>query len=295
MRTFLVFLALIAGGFAVIAFAAYPVWLGVAPVLGDVPFHRLANRLGMLALLVGFVFVARRLHLADRAGLGYGLPRAKFLRELGLALALGVAVMLPIAAGMLALGLRAPADAAALGPSAFVSAALEGLVRGLVVALVEETFLRGAMFTGIEREAGVRAAILLTAILYAAFHFVGRNRIPAGDLGWGSGLEHIAGTLRAFGNPLAILDAFLCLTAVGVLLGMVRAATGNIAACIGLHAGWVWVITLMRETTEVRPDPAFGWLVSDFDGFIGWALLLWMLPVGYAIVRLLGATRRSAG
>ncbi len=66
----------------------------------------------------------------------------------------------------------------------------------------------------------------------------------------------LAGMLADFANLGDILDAFLCLAAVGVLLGMVRALTGNIAACIGLHAGWVAVIYVVRETSNVaRPDP----------------------------------------
>ena len=67
---------------------------------------------------------------------------------------------------------------------------------------------------------------------------------------FGSGLDMLAEVLKGFSDPLAILDSFLCLMAVGVLLGVVRLVTGNIAACIGLHAGWVAVIYVVRETTR---------------------------------------------
>ncbi len=58
----------------------------------------------------------------------------------------------------------------ALGPAR----SLTGLATGLVVALIEETFLRGAMQSAIARESGALAAIVLMSLVYAATHFIGR-------------------------------------------------------------------------------------------------------------------------
>ena len=69
----------------------------------------------MLALLVGFVLLARRLGLADRTSLGYGCRDALFLRELSVGLALGVVTMLAVVAAMSALGLLDWTRFAALG------------------------------------------------------------------------------------------------------------------------------------------------------------------------------------
>ena len=59
--------------------------------------------------------------------------------------------------------------------------------------------------------------------MYAATHFIGRYRVKAADVNAGSGIDMLAYTLADFAQPVPILDAFLCLVAVGVLLGMVRA------------------------------------------------------------------------
>jgi membrane protease YdiL (CAAX protease family) len=160
---------------------------------------------------------------------------------------------------------------------------LSGIVTGLTVALIEETFLRGAMQTAITRESGARLAIVLTSLVYAATHFIGRYRVAAADVNAGSGIDMLTHSLGVFGQPLQILDAFLSLTAVGILLGMVRARTGNIAAPIGLHAGWVAVIYVVRETSERRPEGPGAWLLSDYDGFIGWMVLGWTLAIGAAL------------
>ena len=76
-------------------------------------------------------------------------------------------------------------------------------------------------------------------------------------------------------------DAFLCLFAVGFVLASIRAKTGNIAACIGLHAGWVWVILFTRELTQ-NPSAtrSLSFLLSQFDGFIGWLVLVWTIVLG---------------
>lgn len=290
MKALAWFLGLIAAGLAAIALLAYPAWRLVDPVL-DVPFHRVANRVGMLALAVGFVVLSRRLGLADRASLGYGLPRRRFLVEAGIGVALGIATMLPVILLLFTLGLR---DLKPAAPGfGIATLALAGLGSGLVVALIEETFLRGAMYTGIARQSGARAAILATALIYAATHFIGRYKIPAADVDALSGFALLGGAFRSFAQPLGIADAFLCLTGVGALLGLVRRYTGNIAACIGLHAGWVCVISVVREISTRHPGHAYDGLVSGYDGVIGWLVLAWIPVIGYALVRFYARRERG--
>lgn len=291
MRSFALFLALFVAGFAVMALVAWPLYDALTPTF-DVKFHRVANRLGMLALLIGFILMARRLGVADRASLGWGLARPQFLREAGLGLLLGVATMLPIGLAMFAFDLRILKADLAIDSSLLVGIAFGGLLTGITVALIEETFMRGAMHTAIERESGTALAVLLTAVLYAAVHFVGRYRIPVEELGWDSGWRHVSGTLAQLAEPLAILDAFLALAAVGVLLGMVRALTGNIAACIGLHAGWVWVIAFLRETSQPNEAHPARFLLSNFDGVVGWLVLGATAVIG-ALLLPFYARRRS--
>jgi uncharacterized protein len=231
------------------------------------------------------VLVARRLGLADRRSLGYGLPRALFVREMLFALALGVASMLAVVAAMSALGLLDWSRAANLTAGVFLKLLLARLGSGLAVGFIEETFLRGAMQTGISREAGTPTAILLTSLLFAATHFVASYHIAPDAVTPWSGVAMLQGSLHAFAQPLLILDAFLALFAVGVLLGMVRAATGNIAACIGLHAGWVWVMLVVHELTQPRRTAPLGFLLSRFDGFVGWLVLAWIVVLAVPIWR----------
>jgi len=284
VRTFIWFLGLMLIALAAIAAFTYPAWLLLHPHF-SFPFHRIGERIGMLALLVGFVLVARRLGLADKRSLGYGLPRRLFVREMLLGLAFGVLTMLAVVAAMSALGLLDWSRAAALGGAAFLRLVLLRLGSGFAVAFIEETFLRGAMQTGISREAGTPTAIVLTSLIYSATHFFASYHIAPEAVTPASGVALLAGTLHAFAQPALILDAFLALFAVGVLLGMVRAATGNIAACVGLHAGWVWVMLVVHELTVPQRSAPLGFLLSRFDGFVGWLVLAWIVVLAVPIWR----------
>lgn len=276
MRAFAWFLALLGAAFAVVALGTYPAWLLLHPHF-DFPFHRIGERIGMLALAVGFILVAGRLELADRASLGYGLRRPLFVREMLLGLALGVATMVAVVAAMSALGLLDWARAAGMGTGMLAQLLVTRLMSGLAVAFIEETFVRGAMYTAIERESGARAAVILTSLLYAATHFFGKVRIAPEDVTPWSGLALLGQSLAAFAHFGGIVDAFLALTAVGVLLALVRQATGNIAGCLGLHAGWVWVMLVVHELAAPRREAPLGFLLSRFDGFVGWLVLGWTI------------------
>ncbi|HEV7607749.1 MAG TPA: CPBP family intramembrane glutamic endopeptidase [Steroidobacteraceae bacterium] len=283
MRAFAIFMGLIALGLGGIAFLGYPAWLLISPLLDHPKFHRVASRVGMLLLVVGFVVVARKLKVADRRSLGFGLPAPRFVAEVGKAVFFGALLMMPALITMIAFDMRQRVGAP-LDVEHWVRLALSGIVTGLTVALIEETFLRGAMQTAITRESGARLAILLTSLVYAITHFIGRYRVPAADVNAGSGFDMLAHALGVLGHPLHILDAFVCLTAVGCLLGLVRARTGNIAASIGLHAGWVAMIYVVRETSERRSGAPGAWLLSEYDGFIGWLVLAWTLAIGGALI-----------
>jgi membrane protease YdiL (CAAX protease family) len=288
MRAFAWFLGLILLALAVIAGLTYPVWQLLHPAFGF-PFHRVADRLGMITLAVGFVLIARRLRLADRVSLGYGLPPRKFLREASIAFAIGVLLMGLIVGIMLAAHLRLLRPGVTLGWMSFGKLAAEGLLRGIAVALIEETFLRGAMWTGIARESGAVTATVLTALIYALTHFVSSHHVPADQISWHSGIDMLAGSFGAFAHPVDVADAYICLFAVGVVLAMVRMRTGNIAASLGLHAGWVWVITFVRETSVADLSNPLHALLSQFDGVVGWLVCAWTVLVGFGLNRFYAA------
>ncbi len=295
MRAFAWFMGLLLLALAAMACLTYPVWQGLHPLFGF-PFHRVSDRIGMVALALGFWAVARHLRLADKASLGYGIARGQFIREAVRGFLIGVPLMAAVVGLMLVLGLREWKPGVVISAAGLSKLALQGLLRGIAVALIEETFLRGAMFTGIVRESGAALAIILTSLVYALTHFVSSYHVPQSQIAWRSGFDMLAGSFQAFAHPLAVADAYVCLFAVGVILAVVRSITGNIAAGLGLHAGFVWVITFVRETSMAAPDQPLGFLLSHFDGVVGWLVCAWTALAGVGLAWYYAArSAREAG
>jgi membrane protease YdiL (CAAX protease family) len=211
--------------------------------------------------------------LGARADWGYGMPRRQFVRQAGAGLAIGIATMLPMTVAMSALGLIEPrpgVDAAMV-----LEALAGGLLAGLAVALLEETFFRGLMFRAVLRESGFVAAAWATALVYAAIHFLARTRIPAAEVSWDIGVRLLGDALANFARPAAIVDSFVTLTLVGLMLAGVRQRTGAIAACIGLHMGWVCVIKVSTDLARRVDASPWSYLVGSFDGYTGWLVAGW--------------------
>jgi len=284
MRAFLLFFGLMLGALASVALFTYPAWLLLHPHF-DWPFHRIGERIGMLALVIGFILVARRVGLSDKQSVGYALPRPLFVREMLTALVLGVVGMGAIVGIMTALGLLDWTQASTATGGKLVKIIFNRLLSGIAVGFIEETMLRGVMFAAIQRESGTKWAIFLTSVIYAAVHFLAKYYIPPEQVTSHSGFTLLAGMTNWFSRPLEMADAYMCLFAVGMVLAIIRARRGNIAACIGMHAGWVWVMLIARELTNPVRDQPLSFLLSQFDGFIGWLVFGWTVLMGFVLVR----------
>jgi uncharacterized protein len=269
MRAFLLFFGLMLAALASVAIFTYPAWLLLHPHF-DWPFHRIGDRVG----------------LSDKQSVGYALPRPLFIREMLTALVLGVVGMAAIVGIMTALGLLDWTQASTASGGKLAKIVFNRLLSGIAVGFIEETMLRGVMFAAIQRESGTKWAIFLTSVVYAAVHFLAKYYIPPEQVTSHSGLTLLAGMTNWFSRPLEMADAYMCLFAVGMVLAIIRSRRGNIATCVGLHAGWVWVMLIARELTNPVRDQPLSFLLSQFDGFIGWLVFGWTVLMGFVLVRL---------
>jgi membrane protease YdiL (CAAX protease family) len=268
------------------AVAAPWVQAALAPVEAF-PLHRVFTRLTMLGVILLMAWLIRRHGLADRSTLGFDAPRPVFLRRLLAGLVAGLVLMLLAVAALFLLDLRewnarAPQDAAG-----WMLLAAKGLGSGAAVALIEETFFRGALQGALQRAGALRMALFVVPVYYAAVHFLGRaTSVPFEQVDALSGFVALAGFFDGFAHPLRIADAFLALWLTGVLLALVRWRTGDIAGCIGLHAGFVTVIAVVRRSSSAGDGGALGFLTSSFDGLLG------LLVAAMAALACLWAWRR---
>ncbi|MET0279616.1 MAG: CPBP family intramembrane glutamic endopeptidase [Steroidobacteraceae bacterium] len=273
---FLAFLLALCAAMLLAAIASPWVQAALAPV-AVFPLHRVFSRLTMLGVIGISLWLALRYRLAQRQLLGYGTPLPRFLRRAATGLAAGIALMLVALLPLFLLDLREWNARVPAGAAGWALLVLKGLGSGLGVALIEETFFRGAMQGALQRQGATRLALLAVPLFYSAVHFLGRAAsVPYEEVNALSGFTAWRGFFAGWSQPLPWLDAFVALWFVGLLLALVRQRWGDIAGCIGLHAGFVAAIAIFRKVSAPAAAPNdWSFLVGSFDGLLGiWIALL---------------------
>lgn len=255
--------------------------------LAVIPLHRVFSRLTELGVLGLAIWLLRRFDLAHREVLGYALPWRPFLRRAGIGLVAGLLLMTVALVPLFLLDVRVWNDARIAAAGSLALLALKGLGSGVLVALIEETFFRGAMQGALQRAGATRLALFAVPALYAAVHFLGRAAgVPYEQVTGLSGFAALAGFFAGLAQPLAIADAFLALYCVGLLLALVRRRWNDLAGCIGLHAGFVAVIAVFRKISLPGPPNDWSFLVGSFDGLLGIWIALLAVMAGLILWRL---------
>jgi hypothetical protein len=251
-------------------------WLAFEP-------HRVVSRLAQLLMILGVWPFLRLLGLDRREALGYGRPRPEILRALVRGWLAGVAILLVLVIALLALEIRLPNLRAAAHHAELARKAAQALAAGLLIGVIEETFFRGALFTAIRQRSSAAGAIFWSALLYAAVHFLKPGALPNGQTMDWAATSHMVVEVFTDAADWRNLDSFVALLFVGIFLGLVRERTGHIGWCIGLHAGWVFVIQVARHLTDGNAGSHYAILTGTYDGVIGWLAAGWLalLSAGY--------------
>jgi len=257
----------------------------------DYPPHRIMGRLAQAFILLGLWPFLRWRGLATRAALGYGPSSRQWLRDLAGGWFLGLAILLVLVFALLGLEIRQPDRP--IATAWLLGKAVQALIAGLLIGVLEETFFRGALYTGIRRHHSLAAAAGWSALLYAIVHVMKPSALPAEGT-----FDAAAATqmfLAVFAGVLdwSHLDSLVALFMVGVFLALVRERTGHIGWCVGLHAGWVLVIQVTRRLTDGNPAAEWHFLVGDYDGVIGWLAAAWIALLALAYWTLTGRKQRT--
>ncbi len=288
VTTFMAFVMALLAAMGVAALLSPWVQWGLSP-LQVFPLHRVFSRLTMVGVFVFTLWLLRRKGLMQRDVLGYDRPWPVFLGRAMKGLAAGLLLMTVALVPLFLLGVREwnPARLDHL-PSLL----LRGLGSGVLVALIEETFFRGALQGALQRQNATRLALFAVPGFYAAVHFLGRaTSVPAEQVTALSGFTALTGFFSLYAQPLTLLDAFLALYFVGLLLALVRQRFGDIAGCIGLHAGFVATIAVFRKLS-LPASSDWSFLVGRFDGLLGlWIAVLTALVCAVLWRRRIGNPR----
>jgi len=249
----------------------------------DQDMHRVMGRLAQVFILLGLWPFLKTMGLNHRSALGYDVPRANLARSVSRGWLIGLGILLVLALTLVALQVRIPDALGTNWLPNLLKKALQALIGGLLIGLLEETFFRGALYTAIRHRGGFASAVFWTAFLYALLHFMKPHPLPDGVVHDWAGIWQMFAHVFTGVFQWKHLDSMAALFLVGIFLGVVRERTEHIGWCIGLHAGWVFVIQVTRHLTDGNESSPYVYLVGSYDGMIGWLAAAWigMLAIGY--------------
>lgn len=260
---------------------SYPLYL-ILPE-GLVGFNTLVSRGAEFLLALALFPLGRWLGMGKpEMGLALSLPlfRNRLMKGIGYgALMLGLHTLL-----LIALDVR-DINPDKLEAIRMIRLAAKGLLVGLAVSAIEEPVFRGFLLGCLAGRTSRFNAAWISALYFACLHFLDSDLRPAtGEIQWNSGVIIV---LDAFAKFRSIeFNSFLALFAAGAFLACVRLSQLdiNLPLCMGIHAGWVFIIKTAKPFTHINPESSLGWLASHFDGFIGHLSSAWISVLVLALV-----------
>jgi membrane protease YdiL (CAAX protease family) len=242
-------------------------------VAGSPEPARTARKL-LVPCVIGLVLLYRRTGVRDAPKL-FAWPARTGLPEIPRGFLIGAGSLLLLNLVLMAFGFRAWAPEGSWPK--LVPKFLGYLGGALVLALLEESFFRGALHEDLGRAVGPRPALFLGALVFGVAHFLRppRGHDPDAEPARVA-LDCLLGVGEAFGPRWRELAG---LVLVGWVLGLLRVLQGHIGLALGVHAGWVF-IRQAADKLLAENDPLVDrhlllvGTMRHYDGILGWAVLL---------------------
>lgn len=274
-----------------LASAASVLGVGLLQLTGDIlPLSKVVSKLTLILLLISIFPLRKWLRFSWR-DLGFA-ESALFFRQIGQGLLLGLLTLMPVLATLYWLDVHVWDQERVWTVPKILAKTAVALFLALLIAVGEELLFRGLLLSTFRRKLSTALAIGLSAIYYAALHFLkSTTQIPLAEQTFGSGFRLMAEAFANWLNP-DIFSAFLALCVVGAFLAILRSRLPqSLGLCIGCHAGWVWQIKVSKDFFNVNPQADYLYLVSHYDGVVGPMVSVWLtlaLLIGLKISRKAG-------
>jgi membrane protease YdiL (CAAX protease family) len=237
-------------------------------------YQTLVFKCAEILMMLGLFPLGRCLGIG-KMELGLACPSNLFLRKLARGFGYG-AIMLGLHVLLLLFLETRLLDHDKIQAARIASLGYKGVLIGFSVALIEEPVFRGFLLGSLLLKTSRFNAVLISALYFAGLHFLTTDLRPGyGEVRWDTGFILVADAFHTLFSPR--LDAFLALLAAGVFLACVRLLfpASGLAYCIGLHAGWVFIIKWTKPLTQYNYYSPWYYLASLFDGTIGYLSAGW--------------------
>jgi membrane protease YdiL (CAAX protease family) len=176
---------------------------------------------------------------------------------------------------------------------AVLQSAVKSLMTALMVGFFEEIFFRGVIFKGLLEDARPATAFAAANLFYAAVHFFKPpEKFIVTGLDPLAGVRFLVQSLQPFLDPSEILPGLIGLFIIGLVLSYAFFRTRALYLSIGLHAGWVFALRIMRVYGEFNRGD-LGWAFGSTDPKIVSGVVTWMGIVLVGVVVHLTTRKRE--
>jgi uncharacterized protein len=254
-----------------------------------VPFSRVFNRSFMIAGIIVFI-IGRRVIFPTQLKALLPVGAARGWRNIATGWILGVVSIVFLVTVMGVTDIFTPFFRLTWEES--VSRIVSAFFAGIFTGFFEELFFRGILFLGLRQQGWNLGAYVLVNLFYSLVHFVKPGEsyfLEVVDPL--AGFRHLLTTFQPFLDPLPLMPGILGLLLIGVVLSYALERTGNLYLSIGLHAGWVFSLKIIRVFGDfTRRD--LGWAFGSTDPKIVSGVVSW-LGILLVAIAVHGLTRKN--
>ena len=237
-----------------------------------------AIKYGCILLCIIFIFPTLKLkRLYNRSLIGFTEPKKEFILNTFKGFFISIILSIPLIFLFLFLDMR-NLNNTQIFFDGFLTTIIFTILISYLISFIEESFFRGILIQKNKSILQTTYIILFSGAVYSLFHFINIPLILDEEIFWNTGLIEIFNVFSNFYNLVSI-DAAITLLVFGTLLGFIRIKTMSISYCIGIHAGFVFVIKVFRQNTNVNFDSEYNSLLSSYDHFTGHLSTLWIILI----------------
>ena len=227
---------------------------------------------------IGLIYpLMRVLGISDWRRIGYVDNSSDSIKKLMQCFFIGIICASPIVIALFMLNIRYLDLHMDRIIAEFPLALVSAIISSFLIGFFEETFFRGILINRPHKES-LTSVIILSSIFYASMHFFSPVLQENTPISLSSGFS---GYLTALPNLLpnsTSIDSYACLFILGVLFSLIRIRYKSIITTIGIHAGLVFSIKMLKHFTDQTPWPynKYSYLVGDYDHVLGYISLIWL-------------------
>jgi membrane protease YdiL (CAAX protease family) len=249
---------------------AYPIYS-----ISTLDFDRALSRSILVSVVL--LFYPAYKFLQFNSSIEVGLVKYGRVKTTYHAWLVGIAMLMPLTIFFFSCGFRVWEP---LHEQSLVSASAAitlAILSGLVIGSVEETLFRGFIQTSLITNYSPILSLLLVNCIYSSVHFLEAPELsPTENLYWFSGFILFLSAFKPLLSLHQVWDSWLALFMAGIFLSVVRLRTNNLFWCIGIHAGWVAHIKIVKTFTDKNSSTDCKHWAGDYDNYIGELSMIWI-------------------